>query len=172
VRDLQANLNDAVSKRDALKQEASLTPPVLEYGARGAANDQLAAAQLKLAELRTRLTEQNPDVINARRLVELFSGGNRPAGTPGTGTPQAALPNPLYEQLKVRLVEAEAAVSSLKARLDTARSELGRMEDLARAAPHVQAEYENLDRDYNILRKKLRGAARAARNLSHYRCRG
>src|SRR4029077_2538915 len=64
VRDLEAQLKDAVWKRDALKQEASQTPQVLDYGTRNVAGapvsqgDQLAIAQGRLVELRTRLTEQ------------------------------------------------------------------------------------------------------------------
>jgi hypothetical protein len=41
----------------------------------------------------------------------------------------------------------------LKSRLDTARTELAKMEELARAAPQVEAEYQDLDRGYNVLRK-------------------
>ncbi|HEV2172335.1 MAG TPA: hypothetical protein VGR71_02155, partial [Nitrospira sp.] len=63
------------------------------------------------------------------------------------------LPNPLYERVRVQLIDAEATVQSLTSRLATARADLARMEDLARAAPHVAAEYENLDRDYSILKK-------------------
>jgi polysaccharide chain length determinant protein (PEP-CTERM system associated) len=149
VTDLEQQLHEAVSKRDALKQEANVTPPAVEYGPGSTANGQLIAAQEKLTELRTRLTEENPDVIAARRLVQALS-----AGTTGlNGGPRSALPNPLYEQLKLRLIEAEATVATLNSRLERARSELTRMEGLARAAPHVQAEYENLDRDYNVLRK-------------------
>jgi polysaccharide chain length determinant protein (PEP-CTERM system associated) len=149
VADLEQQLHDAVSKRDALKQEVSITPPVVEYGAGSTANGELIAARQKLTELRTRLTEENPDVIATRRLVEALTAG----ATVVNGGPRSALPNPLYEQLKLRLIEAEATVSTLNSRLERARSELARMEGLARAAPHVQAEYENLDRDYNVLRK-------------------
>src|SRR5204862_2493339 len=63
------------------------------------------------------------------------------------------LPNPVYEQVKLRLIEADGTISSLQGRLDTARHDLDRMEELARAAPQVQAEYEDLDRGYNVLRK-------------------
>src|SRR5438045_6715335 len=63
------------------------------------------------------------------------------------------LPNPVYEQVKLRLIETDGTISSLQARLDTARHDLGRMEELARAAPQVQAESEDLDRGYNVLRK-------------------
>jgi polysaccharide chain length determinant protein (PEP-CTERM system associated) len=160
VRDLEARLNDATSKRDALKQEASITSQLIEYG-RGtpagqiAQDPQLADAQLKLAELRTRLTEENPDVIAAKRLVAALKAapnGPQPSAAGPAGT-RGAIPNPLYEQVRVQLVEAEATISALNSRLETARAELKRMEGLAQAAPHVEAESENLDRDYTVLRK-------------------
>jgi polysaccharide chain length determinant protein (PEP-CTERM system associated) len=157
VRDLKAQSNDAVSKRDALKQEVSTTPQALDFGGRSVTgapisqNDQLSVAQAKLVELRTRLTDENPDVVAVKRLVEALAAGNK--GPTAAGGPRNGVPNPLYEQLKLRLIEAEATVFSVNSRLDTARGELARMEGLSRAAPQVQAEYENLDRDYNILRK-------------------
>jgi polysaccharide chain length determinant protein (PEP-CTERM system associated) len=159
VRELEAQQNDAVMKRDALKQEASLTSPVIMYGpgpsAPGGPNEALANAEFKLAELRTRLTDDNPDVIAAKRLVELIRAApRRPAqGVLPTSNPGSGLANPVYEQIKIRLIEAEATISSITARLQSARNELARMEGLARAAPQVQAESENLDRDYDVLRK-------------------
>jgi polysaccharide chain length determinant protein (PEP-CTERM system associated) len=163
VRDLAARLNDAISNRDALKQEASITSQLIEYGrgtGTGAGQDpELENAELKLAELRTRFTEENPDVIAAKRLVEALKAGTSkpPLGTaPGAANSvgaRAAIPNPMYEQVRVKLVEAEANISALNSRLETARAELARMEALAQAAPHVAAEYENLDRDYAVLRQ-------------------
>ena len=104
-----------------------------------------------------RFTDQHPDVITARQLVESLKaaprrGQSAPLGdsTPSTST---ALPNPVYEQVKLRLIEAEGGISSLQSRLDTARRDLSRMEELAHAAPQVQAEYEDLDRGYSVLRK-------------------
>ena len=78
------------------------------------------------------------------------------------------LPNPVYEQLKLRLVETESTILALQNRLDAARKDLTRMEELARAAPQVEAQYEDLDRGYNVLRKNYEEllARREASNIT------
>ena len=56
-------------------------------------------------------------------------------------------------QLKVRLVEAESALSSLTRQLADSTRERNRLEEIARGAPGLQAEFMNLNRDYDVLRK-------------------
>jgi hypothetical protein len=76
--------------------------------------------------------------------------------------------NPVYEQIKLRVLEADGTVASLQARLDSARAGLSRMEELAQAAPQVEAEFQNLNRDYNVLQKNYEEllARRESSNLT------
>jgi polysaccharide chain length determinant protein (PEP-CTERM system associated) len=158
VRDLGSELRDALEKRTAFREAERVTPrvvtPAMGVGGGISPQDPLTAAEAKLSELRVRFTDQNPDVIIARQLVDsLRASPNRMAATPTPKIGERTLANPGYEQVKLRLIEAETTVSSLQARLDTARTDLTRMEELARAAPQVDAEYQDLDRGYNVLRK-------------------
>jgi polysaccharide chain length determinant protein (PEP-CTERM system associated) len=160
VRDLEAQVRDALANRAALQEEARITPPVISAASVGggvagetSSHDQLALAEAKLAELRTRFTDQHPDVILTRQLIASLAAAPNRTGSASTYSNRGSLANPVYEQVKLRLIEAEATVSSLQARLDTARKELTRMEELARVAPQVEAEYQDLDRGYNVLRK-------------------
>jgi uncharacterized protein involved in exopolysaccharide biosynthesis len=61
------------------------------------------------------------------------------------------VPNPVYEQLKVRMFEAESNLASLQRQLADATRERDRMDEMARSAPGLQAEYINLNRDYDVL---------------------
>jgi polysaccharide chain length determinant protein (PEP-CTERM system associated) len=158
VRELELQVKDALSKRAALEEEARTTPPVIsnragEYAAGD--SSQLATAQARLQELRARFTEQHPDVRIARQLVDTLKAAPtqpEPKSTPSPGD-RGGIPNPVYEQIKLRLVEAAGTVSGLQERLEVARKDLARMEELARAAPQVEAEYQDLDRGYNVVRK-------------------
>ncbi|HVC54902.1 MAG TPA: XrtA system polysaccharide chain length determinant [Stellaceae bacterium] len=152
VQNLGAQLHDATAKLTAVQQQVRITPPLLGSDAAGAAqNGQLVAAERHLADLQSMYTDQNPDVIIARRLVASLraSATRHPAAAVGG----RAIPNPLYAQLHLQLIDSEAAVASLRGRLDTARKDRQRLEALARAAPGVEAQYQNLDRDYNVIRK-------------------
>ena len=74
-----------------------------------------------------------------------------------TATPKPAaansrsVPNPVYEQLKVRMFETESALSSLQRQIADATHERDRLDEMARSAPGIQAEYINLNRDYDVL---------------------
>ena len=61
------------------------------------------------------------------------------------------VPNPVYEQLKVRMFETESTLASLQRQLADATRERDRLDEMARSAPGLQAEYINLNRDYDVL---------------------
>ena len=73
--------------------------------------------------------------------------------TPGTPARSRTASNPVYEQLKVRLVENDAIIASLQRQTAEALKERDRFQDIARGAPGLQAEFENLNRDYGVLKK-------------------
>jgi len=152
VQNLEAQLRDATAKLASLRQQAQVTSPLLSSGEAGASPDSaLTAAERNLAELRAKYTDQHPDVIIARRLVASLR--SQPAQNSAPAVSGRSLRNPVYEQVRLQLIDAEASVSSLTARLDTARKDRERLEAQAQAAPGVEAQYQNLDRDYNVIRK-------------------
>ena len=140
------------------------------------ANDpRVEAAQQQLDDLLLRDTNSHPDVIAARaRLAAAkadaarhLASAPRPApaarmpsnlpGAPGAAPAgmrnTRSLPNPVYEQLKVQLVESDSVAASLQRQVADATRERDRLDAMARSAPGVQAEYLNLNRDYDVLRK-------------------
>ena len=174
ARTLAGQLLDATMKRDTLKQELSTTPPLIVVekgsaasGAGGAKSGQpsrLEQAIQELADLRLRFTEEHPDVIAMRKRVAEMKSGKVPAGPSGGGgatTPgtvvgpdgNRSLPNPVYEQIKIRLIEAESLVASLQRQSTEADAYRDRLDKIQREQPGLLAEFANLDRDYNVLRK-------------------
>jgi hypothetical protein len=63
------------------------------------------------------------------------------------------VPNPVYEQLKVKLVDADTALASLQRQRGAAAELTDRLEKVQREQPGLLAEYQNMDRDYGVLRK-------------------
>ena len=68
-------------------------------------------------------------------------------------TPKRSVPNPVYDQLKVKLIEADTQVSSLTRQRDEGNRTQERLEKISKEQPGLFAEYQNMDRDYNVLRK-------------------
>lgn len=166
VTQLEGELADAIAKRDMLAQDLHSNSPLqmseagraaLQHNAGVAAADpDLIAAEKKLRELRLKYTEDHPDVIAARRLVEALkaapytgAGGGAHAGANGGH----GLPNAVYDQIKVRLLDAEATVNSLRRQRDDAIKSRDRLAAIMRNEPGLQAEYMDLDRDYSVVRK-------------------
>ena len=95
-------------------------------------------------------------------------GSGTPTGTSGAplaagaaAAPDAAansrqVPNPIYEQLKVRMFESESTLSSLQRQIADATRERDRLDEMARSAPGIQAEYINLNRDYDVLQSNYK----------------
>lgn len=161
VRDLTGQLQDAVSKRDTLTRELSGTPPAIVTetdGVAGGVNSRLREAERTLRELRLRYTDANPDVISQRQLVASLrsGGGDDPTPSPDgnrTGPRNRSASNPVYEALKTRVVDNESVIASLNRQVNDATKERDRLETIARSAPQLQADYANVNRDYDVVRK-------------------
>jgi len=155
---LQGQLQDALARRELLQSQLHTTQPLLvteSEAASGGSPNSLAAAEAHLRELRLRYTEQFPDVVAARRLVAMLKAHPDAAAAPAGGTSgrTRSMPNAVYEQLRIRLVDTEANVASLERQVAAAVADRDRLEALARTEPSLQAEYVNIDRDYNVLRQ-------------------
>ncbi len=156
LRQLRGELEDAKQRRELVRKQLESTPAQLSADALvgPGGETRLAEAERTLRELRLRFTEQHPDVVSARKAIaELRTGGGGGAagGQPrGPVTPRA---NPLYEQLRLRLVDAEGDVVSLERQIRESESLVERLEATARSIPQVEAQFQNLDRDYNVLRR-------------------
>ena len=168
VRAFQGQLQDALARREALGKELGVTPQMVvtetDPGtaggfAGGGGSPRLRDAERTLAELRLRYTDNHPDVISQRALVAQLRSGKGLDDVPAAprvaaqGPRSRSAPNPVYEQLKVRVVENDAVIASLQRQVAEGLKERDRLSDIARGAPGLQAEYVNLNRDYDVLRK-------------------
>jgi polysaccharide chain length determinant protein (PEP-CTERM system associated) len=167
---LEGKLQDTLLARDSLKQEVENTPPMLvvETGSNGQfvfpggplPKTRLQDAEDQLSMLLLKDTEQHPDVLAQRKLIESLK--NAPRESTGASaardgardnTVKRSVPNQIYDQLKVKLIEADASVISLQRQRDDAVRYRDRLEKVQREQPGLIAEYQNMDRDYTVLRK-------------------
>ena len=162
VRQLQGQLQDALARRDTLGKELASTPAQIvtetDPGSAGGGggNSRLLDAQRQLAELRTKFTDQHPDVVALKNLIAALRanpGSSDSPTAPRTPARSRTASNPVYEQLKSRMVDNDAAVASLQRQLDDETKERDRLLNIAKSAPSVQADYTNLNRDYDVIRK-------------------
>ena len=168
VTQTQGELEDAIAKRDAIAKEMKSTPQYLEVdgvpvivdrsGLDPAAqlDKDIAEARQKLTQLRFKFTAQHPDVLEGERYLEDLTRQRKemgPGRRSGSGAVAQRVANPLYDQIRLKLIDAESSLQTLARRLGSQRTELTRLEDLARTSPEIEAQAMGLDRDYSVIKK-------------------
>jgi polysaccharide chain length determinant protein (PEP-CTERM system associated) len=150
---LTGKLEDAHTRRGLIAGELKGTPATLgsEGGGGGGGNPELRAAEDRLHQLKQVYTDEYPEVITQKRLVEQLrqSGGDGGEG----GFRSRVVPNPVYQDFVLQLVQTEGEIASLQRQLADARTERDRLEKIARGVPELEAQYTNLNRDYDVVRK-------------------
>jgi polysaccharide chain length determinant protein (PEP-CTERM system associated) len=158
----QTEQADAKVRLHTLQQEIAGIPKLLSTDALSASTgtaspvSRLAEAEQNLTKLRLRFTEAYPDVRAAEQLVAtLRAEAATTAGPANTTDPHGLgrnVSNPVYEQVRLRIVEAETNIASLDIKIGNAKANVQHLEELAREAPAIEAKYKRLDRDYTVLK--------------------
>ena len=151
VRQVQGDLQDARTRRELTRQQLASQPPMVSAETlSGGGNPRVAELERDLREMRLRLTDAHPDVKAAQAAL----AAARASGNSGGGGSRATMrSNPVYEQLQIRMVDADSQVASLERQMRDATADLERLDSKAREQPEVEAQFTNLDRDYNVLRR-------------------
>ena len=159
-------LLEAENSRDALRRQIVGEEPVLLPEAPGAdagislpeIDARIDVQKRNLDTLLQKYTDKHPDVIGTRRLIkdleeqkreEIISRRKFAAVNPGANISY----NPVFQQLKVSLGEAEANVASLRTRVAEYESRFKRTKESMKFMPQLEAEYTQLNRDYDIQKK-------------------
>jgi hypothetical protein len=146
-------------------------PPPLVINDRGGSGSpaDLAQAQSTLAVLQSRFTDNHPDVIAAKKLVErLKAQESGSAGGDGSYHGYQGMPNPVYVNLQSKVADAETSVALQRRRLEQSVADEQKSRDDMAQAVTVAREYSDLDRDYDVIHKNYLDlvARREAANLS------
>ncbi len=156
-------LREAEHSRDALRRQIAGEEPVLLPDGPGAESSvslpeidgRIDTQKRNLDTLLQRYTDQHPDVIGTRRLIKELEEQKRQeiqarkkyaAANPGS----AISNNPVFQQLKVSLAEAEANAASLRARVSEYEERYNRSTALMKSQPQLETELAQLNRDYEL----------------------
>jgi polysaccharide chain length determinant protein (PEP-CTERM system associated) len=133
----------------------------------------IAATQKNLDNLRLQYTEQHPDVIANRRLLDqlLAQKADLSKNKKRNLDPGASY-SPMLQQLNIALSQAEARVASMRARVVEYEGRVARLRNQSATAPEVEAQLAQLNRDYQVNRENYqklverRESARLSGDLS------
>lgn len=156
-------LREAEQSRDALRRQITGEEPVLLPDSPGSESSvslpeidgRIDTQKRNLDTLLQRYTEQHPDVVGTRRLIKDLEEQKRQeiqarkkfaAANPGA----AVSNNPVFQQLKVSLAEAEANTASLRARVSEYEERYKRSTNLMKTQPQLETELSQMNRDYEL----------------------
>lgn len=191
---VKAELRDARARRDTIKAELESIPEFNMLSTPGGLGPpsntavEILELESQLSEYLARYTEQHPDVVETRRRLDRllaqqeaelalpFPGASPIEANGGRADAAAgyATPNPIYESLKISLIEEQAKISSLGRQVQDAGAQVDKLKQLAGRVPVVEAELKRLDRDYEILKRNYEAllARRESEKISRAREQG
>ena len=150
--DAEKSQNVNVTSRSLL-QESALSISTPEIDAR------IDTQRRNLDGLLQRFTEQHPDVAGARRLIkelealklkevqELRKTAMANSASTSNNTSLA------YQELNRLLATSEVQVAALRARVGEYEGRFNRARELMKIAPQIEAEFTQLNRDYDLNKK-------------------
>lgn len=174
---IERTLAEAKLVRDELARQLSEIPPfVLAPGGMGPnlgggdgfASDlpqRISSLERQIDALKVRgYTDKHPDVMAVQQQLAAVKGefeAQKQAYLEQSDEEKEAeghirgnrVPNPLYEQIKIRLVEAETAIASLSGRQEQQYAIVKDLESKAKNVPAIEAEMMRLNRDYDIIQQ-------------------
>ena len=166
LKGVRVELRAATQSRDALKRQLEGEQPTINTSPGGDASPadvsltpeidaRLTQLRTKLDELLTNFTDQHPDVMNVRRQIAELERERRriidqKAKDPVAVRAAATERNPVYQQLKVSLADAEANAAALKGKADELQRNMEEIRARARMRPELEEELVQLNRDYDV----------------------
>ena len=163
----QERLAEVTRRRDELKRQMLGEEPT--FGLAPSANifsgglahpldGRIAEMEKRRDELLLKYTEKHPDVVSLtdtigrlkeQRQIELDEAKEK---NPEIASAPPLQQNPVFQQLKISLGQAEAEMAALNERVKKAKNDVKRLDSLVDTIPAVEAEMKRLNRDYNIVK--------------------
>lgn len=157
----QLELKEAENSRVSMQQQLAQENPVMKSETPNPAAVSLPELDGRIDTLKKNLdgmllryTNDHPDVIGTRRIIAELEEQKlreisemRASGDDQTGVVNA---NPIYQQLRMSLADAEARTASLRARVAELTARHAQLRAQAELLPKIEAEQTQLNRDYAV----------------------
>ena len=168
IADARMEMQSAEQARDSYRKElAGETPLFIDSNENRQAESvpeidaRIATLRKDLDDLRRKYTDQHPDVQGTKRLIEQLeeqktteldarrkaAAGGKRNSAPGVDR------NPVFQQLRISLAEAEANLASARSKLAGYEAQYKQLKAQAQLVPQVEAEFAQLNRDYDVQKK-------------------
>jgi polysaccharide chain length determinant protein (PEP-CTERM system associated) len=159
-------VQEAIDRRNEIARQLESEEPMFEdFGnVQDPIESKIQALQSRIEELLIKYTDKHPEVIALKRSIAQLKKQQAEAMTNGENVGDEALPgelsssgeaNPVFQQMKLALSEAEANVASLKARVKAYEDKIKKLQEQMDARLKVETELKNLNRDYSTIKNNF-----------------
>ncbi len=170
--DTQIKLNDLINKRNNLALELSgKRKPSMGPMKSDAFQSRVNGLNNELITLRTKYTDQYPEIIKVKAEIKSLKKQMRPTGGLEANGQGGASANPMHQQLKDELAQTDSSISSMRTRLSGLTNQERAVNRAAGSLPAEQDELATLEKDrdnnqniYDELAQKLE-SAKVSKNL-------
>jgi polysaccharide chain length determinant protein (PEP-CTERM system associated) len=179
VAQAQGQVAEVAARRNSLRAQLGATPATIDVnapapinlGGAGTVSDkrqQLGMARAKLEELRAHYTDDYPDVVIQRQLVEHLKAELANKTVKEEDPNLQGISNPAYIMLRTKLADEEVNMAVAQEHLAAAQKRLDEAGSNAAESILIKRQYETLDRDYQALHTNYESLVerREAANLS------
>jgi len=137
-----------------------IMPTELGTSGSGFTDAKIRELESQLEELRLRYTDKHPRIGQILDTIELLTKQQKEerivaAAAGGGGNPLVANPldlNPVYQNMRIQLMNTEVEIASLRAELRQHRQQAEKLRTLVDTVPQVEAELGRLNRDYDVVK--------------------
>lgn len=152
----EAETSRSVLQRQLVGEEPVLLPQADSQGSVSipVIDGRIDAQRKSLDALMLKYTDQHPDVVSTRRLIEVLEAEKQAEiermAASGMGQFGSVDSNPVYQQMKLAHADSEARVASLQARVAEYELRLASLRERSELVPKLEAERAQLNRDYAV----------------------
>lgn len=163
LKQARLELKEAENARDAAKRQldaersvtnSSLMAEISSNVSTPEIDGRIDAQRRNLDTLLQRFTDQHPDVVNARKLIkdleDIKKREVQELRKAAMASPLSNSSNPVLQELNRVLASSELQMASLRARVGEYEARFNRARELMKTAPQIEAEFAQLNRDYDI----------------------
>jgi len=157
----QLELDEALNRRDELRRQLVGEEPVFGFGNTGSAShpldERISKLEERLDDLLLQFTDEHPDVIAVRKMLDNMENQREEDQKNPLSSFQSndhsMEQNPVYQQTKISLGQAEANVISLQTRAKEYTQRIDELTSKVDTIPEIEAQLKSLNRDYELNKK-------------------
>ena len=170
----QLSLSEALNQRNQFKrqmeddEDSYLMFSELQPGAGSVLDRRIQGLYERRDDLLIKYTEKHPDVVEINNLLVELEQKREEERALMDEMDMGPTGNPIYQQMKMQLAQADATVASMRSRVREYQRRVSHLQERVDTIPKIEAELKQLDRDYSIHQKNYQTllARREAANIS------